>query len=509
MTIFDATPLDLMAASALLAGCVCVGVASVAAVSRYRRSDRHFRRDLLERPGFAKRAEVKTHLSSRALLARSQTLRPALANPKVGDLGWKIGTSRGVGLYVSVEDSLLLTGAPRSGKGLRVVIPAILDWPGPLVTTSTRNDNLTATRLQRAKYGEVTIFDPQRLTGIRSTLRISPVTGCEDPHVAQSRGSAIIAGSAIGKSSKNGEWADAAANILSCLLHAAALSGRGVEAIRDWGVNPSTARPAVDILDRDGAPGWASSLAAVVDSHDEKLKGNKWFGVEAAVRPLAIPSILEALNGKPGEEFDAHSFLDGQDTIYLIGTGAGTGAVGGYLGAVLDDVVTVARKKANTSAGGRLDPPLGLVLDELANMFAWPELPRILSDGGGSGISTLVVLQSLSQATTSWSAAEADTIWNSAIVKLMLGGSSDTRHLKEISDMLGTRETRVRTDTNGKGGRSSQTQKRVEPMMAVDELRRLPFGMGLLLHRNRRGVILDVAPWYERANARNFSAERS
>jgi type IV secretion system protein VirD4 len=53
--------------------------------------------------------------------------------------------SRGTKVWASVEDSILLIGPPRSGKGLHVVINAILDAPGAVVTTSTRPDNLTAT----------------------------------------------------------------------------------------------------------------------------------------------------------------------------------------------------------------------------------------------------------------------------------------------------------------------------------------------------------------------------
>ena len=39
-------------------------------------------------------------------------------------------------VWASVEDSMLLLGPPRSGKGLHLVIPMILDAPGAVVTTS-------------------------------------------------------------------------------------------------------------------------------------------------------------------------------------------------------------------------------------------------------------------------------------------------------------------------------------------------------------------------------------
>jgi hypothetical protein len=38
--------------------------------------------------------------------------------------------------------------------------------------------------------------------------------------------------------------------------------------------------------------------------------------------------------------------------------------------------------------------------------------------------------------------------------------------------------------------------------MSVDEIRRLPPSTGLLAYRNRRSVLLDLAGWDERADAR-------
>ena len=50
----------------------------------------------------------------------------------------------------------------------------------------------------------------------------------------------------------------------------------------------------------------------------------------------------------------------------------------------MEDVVEAARRRAAASPGARLDPPLSLVLDEAAN---YP-LPSLMSEGGGTGIST-------------------------------------------------------------------------------------------------------------------------
>ncbi|MFS0735295.1 TraM recognition domain-containing protein [Microbacterium sp. 1P10UB] len=492
-------------AIALLA-VIALLVLVIRAVQTYRQSDRSFIADLRTRPGFAPASEIREHLSAKAVLRRARQLRPDLTHPAATDVGWRVGASRGHDVYVSIEDSVALEGPPRSGKGYRVLISAIVDWSGPLVTTSTTNDNLTATMRVRQTRGDVHVFDPQGLSGIRHPARISPIAGCTDPLVAMQRGTAIITGTALGTSTTNGEWAQASGIVLGRLLHAAAVGNKTIADLYDWGTSPAQAREAVAILRADGAPGWGDSLEATV-AGDDKLVSSIWFGVQGAVAPLAVPQIRDSLMPRPGDPlFDPDTFLQGPNTLYLVGSSSGASAMGGFLGALLDDVVEVARTKALATPGSRLTLPLGLILDEIANMFRWGNLPRIMADGGGRGICTFVVLQALSQAETSWSRAEADTIWAAATAKVLLGGASHVDHLRDIEALLGTRETQ-RTQkswsTRETGHNTSERHERL-PLMSVDEIRRMPQTTGLLAYRNRRGVLLDLAGWDERRDARTI-----
>lgn len=474
------------------------------AVRRYRESDRAFISDLRTRPGFATSGEIRDHLSAKAVLRRAAQLRPDLSKPTPTDVGWRVGRSRGQDVYVSIEDSVALEGPPRSGKGYRVLISAIVDWSGPLITTSTTNDNLAATMRMRQSRGDVHVFDPQGLSGVRHPLRISPIVGCEDPLVAMQRGNAILTGTALGSSNANGEWAQASGVVLGRLLHAAAVGGMSIAELYDWGTSPAQTRDAVEILKADGAPGWGDSLDATI-AGDEKLVSSIWFGVSGAVAPLAVPQIRDALSPRPGDPvFDPPRFLDAANTLYLIGSSSGASAMGGWLGAVLDDIVEVARNRALASPGSRLAHPLGLILDEIANMFRWGSLPRIMADGGGRGICTFIVLQALSQAETSWSRAEADTIWAAATAKVLLGGASHVDHLRDIESLLGTRDTRreQRSWSTRDVGHSTSEHHERRPLMSVDEIRRLPPTAGLLAYRNRRSVLLDLAGWDARRDAR-------
>lgn len=499
---------DLIVLLLLVAG----AIVALVAYGRYKESDAALLATIRSRPGFASRTEVAQHLSASAVLRRAKQLRPGQHGVKPTDVGWRVGRARGLDVYVSIEDSVALEGPPRAGKGYRVLISAILDWAGPLITTSTTNDNLTATMRMRAVRGNVHVFDPQGLSGIRNTLRISPIVGCEDPLVAVQRGQAIVTGTALGTSSTNQEWADVAGTVLSRLLHAAALSGRTVADLYEWGSTPALAHAAVDILRSDGrsASGWADGLEAILVG-DEKLLSSTWFGVQAAVAPLAIPQIREALLPAHGAGFDPDEFLRGENTLYLIGSGAGAGAMGGFLSGILDDVVEVARRRALASDGARLPLPLGLILDEIANMFRWSALPRVMAEGGGRGICTFVVLQALSQAETAWSRAEADTIWSAGTAKILLGGASHVQHLRDVEALLGTRDqqrTERSWSTHQPGSNLSERHDRL-PLMTVDEIRRMPATAGLLAYRNRRGVLLDLAGWDERHDARRIKAGKT
>ena len=171
----------------LLLAALIVGVAWMWILLR--RHNRKTETDPHRLAGIATTHEVKTTASAKALLRRAGTLRPSLTTPTPADVGYLLGASRGTGVWASVEDSILLIGPPRSGKTLHVVVNAILDAPGAVVTTSTRPENLTATlRARRRHGGPVAVFDPQHLAeGIPAGLRWSPVRGCQDPLTAMIR----------------------------------------------------------------------------------------------------------------------------------------------------------------------------------------------------------------------------------------------------------------------------------------------------------------------------------
>jgi type IV secretory pathway TraG/TraD family ATPase VirD4 len=171
--------------------------------------------------------------------------------PSAEDIGYLLGRCRRRAVWASVEDSMLLLGPPRSGKGLHIVINAILDAPGAVFTTATRPDTIAATITARQRRGPVAVFDPQRLAeGLPAGLRWSPVRGCENPLTAMIRaaGLASATGLSSGGVESGGFWEGKTRTAIRALLHAAALDNRTPRDLFAWTLSPSAAADAVVIL---------------------------------------------------------------------------------------------------------------------------------------------------------------------------------------------------------------------------------------------------------------------
>lgn len=463
--------------------------------------------------GTASGPEIARVASARTLVKRASTLRPSVeGKAEPGDVGYLLGTSKGGQVWATVEDSILLVGPPRSGKGLFVLINSILDAPGAVITTSTRPDNLTATLRARERKGPVAVFDPQQLApGLSAGMRWSPVRGCQDPLTAMIRAKGLSTATGFGGVQDAGFWEGKTTAALQALLHAAALDGRSARALYQWALNPTLAGDAVRVLSThpDAADGWADSLDAMVQA-DPRTRDSIWQGVSLALASLADPRVLDAVSPAAGEEFDPESFLRDGGTLYLLATGAGAGASAALVAAFIEDLVETARKIAARSPGARMEPPLLFALDEIGNLAPLPSLPTLMAEGGGTGITTLPVLQSLAQAREKWGENNANAIWDASIVKIILGGASNSRDLQDLSTLIGDRdESTDSVTTDAYGSHSTQRSLRRVPVLPPDVLRTLPFGTGVVMLRTARPIITILRAWPDRRDSAQLQHDRS
>ncbi|GAA2238715.1 hypothetical protein GCM10010401_08740 [Rarobacter faecitabidus] len=482
----------------------------------WRLSPAWFRKDLLSRKEIAAGREVDKTVGTKITKIRGQQVRPSLRTRReltAPDVAWLLGHSHRVKVWLCLEDAVLLIGPPRSGKGFTILTSAIVEAPGAVVTTSTRGDNMEATILARSQVGPVYLFDPEGVTGRETTIRWSPVRGCEDGAIAKKRASVLITGTGLSPTGNNAEWAGKAADILQCLLHAAAVGQVPLTELHEWTKSPAAARRAVTILETKSNLHWAPMLAAVLDEEPRSL-ANKWFGVSSALSALDVPEVRAVFEVGPGEQqFDPEVFLLSSGTLYLVAEPrsavGGVSGVGVFFSMLLDDIRATAHKIAMRSPGGRLDPPAAFILDEIANLHPWAGLPEAMAAGSGEGLQCVAVFQSRNQIRDGYGSEAAGTIWEAATRKLLLGSASDTDDLRNLSDLLGIREERISTQSwSASSDTNHSEQVRERPVLSVEELRRLPEGNALLVAGRARPILVDLIPHPERPWAEHITASK-
>lgn len=103
-------------------------------------------------------ARLKPALFGKARFATEAEIRRAGLRDREGLI---LGRRGGELLVFGGEEHLLLYAPTRSGKGVGVVIPNLLTWPGSLVVLDIKRENWTASAGFRAAHGQyVFCFDP-------------------------------------------------------------------------------------------------------------------------------------------------------------------------------------------------------------------------------------------------------------------------------------------------------------------------------------------------------------
>jgi type IV secretion system protein VirD4 len=229
---------------------------------------------------------------------------------------------------------------------------------------------------------------------------------------------------------------------------------------------------------------------------DPRQRDSVWAGVRRAVDSLADPRVLATCSPDDHDAFDPNDFLQQNGTIYLLGTTGTQLSVAPLITALMDDLLGTARALAAAEEGGRLEPSLLLLLDEVANIAPLPTLPNLLADGGGSGITTVAVLQSLAQARARWGEAGADAIWDASTTKVILGGLAQADDLHRISRLAGDVEAPHITKSTGAGGGSRSVSSQRIPALPIERIRCLPAGQAIILARRCPPVEAELTPWW-------------
>jgi type IV secretory pathway TraG/TraD family ATPase VirD4 len=263
-----------------------------------------------------------------------------------------------------------------------------------------------------------------------------------------------------------------------------------------WVMAPGNTEP-VNILAADGRFPLVRDQLDEYAHHNEKTRSSEYgtaqtvlgFLAHDTVRPWVTPS-------RDRVPFYPDMVTTGTPTLYLLSR-EGAASTGALTAALTAAVYEAARDEA-LAQGGRLGVPMVMVLDEIANVCRWEELPDLYTHMGSQGILPISLFQSYTQAKHIWGPERAALLLSVCSV-LIAGGNvkGDSFH-EGISHMVGKYTRTSVSESWAKGTRSTTRTNVEEETVSVADLRKLPRQYSLMFTGGVSAIILRHVPRWRR-----------
>ncbi|MDE0802939.1 MAG: type IV secretory system conjugative DNA transfer family protein [Acidimicrobiales bacterium] len=412
-----------------------------------------------------------------------------------------VGRSTGLGRgLVAVEErhSLLVFGSTQSGKTTGLAVPAILEWPGPVLCTSTKGDLVDDTAGWRSTKGRVQVFDPADVTDHPGSSW-SPMAASTTWEGAMADASALAAAgkAAVGEGVKMAAfWYSGAEKLLAPYLFAAARSGGTITDVARW-VDAAEFEAVADLIG-DSPDALTAHRSTFLRAEEAR---SSLFQVCQQMLAVYLDPVVARSAGS-SEIVASDLFADGAaSTLYVTAPLADQDRFQTVFSTIVRQVIDAAY--ARVAATGRpLDPPLLVVLDECANIAPVHGLDQVVSTAASHGIQLVTVFQDLAQLERRFDRS-AKTIVNNHRGMVLLPGCKDVDTLNLASQLIGDHSIDRPSVTRQHGGqRSSTTGAEWRPLMSPALARTLDDGRGVLIYGNVPPIKIRLRPWFKNRRLR-------
>lgn len=400
----------------------------------------------------------------------------------------------GTDLGTSWEWTQLWIMGPRAGKTSSLCIPQVLATSGPVLATSNKRDLLDATRGPRSQVGLVRVHDCQGLAGTEEPTWFWPLLSYVTDVTRADQVASLFTAAVRDADAKPDAYFDPAGRTLvSALVLAAAKGGKTMLDVFDWVRAPDNREPE-DLLLAAGEESSALDIESF-RSKTAKQRDGIYGTAETMLSWLRNPRVRAWLTPGDGRvEFKPEEFVRSKDTLYLLSK-EGPGSTRA-LTATLTVAVTQAAEDLSIEQGGRLRRPLLCMLDEVANICRWPELPDLYSHYGSRGIILASFLQSWSQGVRVFGRPGMKQLWDAANLRGVGMGIADDEFAGTISRLVGDHDKRTRsTSQSMRSGSSTSHQLRREKILDVDDVSSLPRGRAVVFASGVPAVLIELRHW--------------
>jgi type IV secretion system protein VirD4 len=384
---------------------------------------------------------------------------------------------------------VLVLGPQRSYKTSGFAVPAILEWGGPALVTSVRQDILDDSFKWRSSLGKVSIFDPSGLlldTQYEPYRRSwNPLNHCDSWDDCVKTGRALTeAGKTLGLQEAN-FWNSLASQFVAPLLLAARWGGLTFKDVVRWIKDPEESQ-------------WNEVMPLLEDFGNVNALGSyrTSYVMEARARSGVLATLWSAFRifdydqvlQDTAEELNISEFLSSRaDTLYICAPPDEQEEYRAQFTAVVRTVLrdTYKKNQAYDPSGGKGDArefgeancPLLVLLDEAGNIAALENLGTLATTAAGTSIQLVCIFHDLSQMERVYGSFEARSIINNHSAFVVLPGCRDTATLMQLEALL--RGERV--------ANASESQ-----WNSPRQIRSMRRGSALLIYENLRPIVLSL-----------------
>ncbi|MFE3839211.1 conjugal transfer protein TraG [Pseudogemmobacter sonorensis] len=378
-------------------------------------------------------------------------------------------------------EHVLCFAPTRSGKGVGLVVPTLLTWPGSCIVHDIKGENWTLTAGFRAKHGRVLLFDPTNAGSSAYNPLLEVRQGEWEVRDVQNIADILV--DPEGSLDKRNHWEKTSHSLLvGAILHVLyAEKDKTLAGVANFLSDPrrpveATLRAMMDTphLGEAGVhPVIASSARELLNKSENERSGvlSTAMSFLGLYRDPVVARVTARCDWRIADLVGSRQPV----TLYLVVPPSDINRTKPLIRLILNQIGRRLTEELNTSGTRHR---LLLMLDEFPALGRLDFFESALAFMAGYGLKSFLIAQSLNQIERAYGAN--NSVLDNCHVRVTFA-TNDERTAKRISDALGT-ATELRDSTNFAGHRLApwlghlmvSRQETARPLMTAGEVMQLP-----------------------------------
>jgi type IV secretion system protein VirD4 len=378
-------------------------------------------------------------------------------------------------------EHVLCFAPTRSGKGVGLVVPTLLTWPGSCIVHDIKGENWTLTAGFRGKHGRVLLFDPTNAQSSAYNPLLEVRQGEWEVRDVQNIADILV--DPEGSLDKRNHWEKTSHSLLvGAILHVLyAEKDKTLAGVANFLSDPrrpveATLRAMMDTphLGEAGVhPVIASSARELLNKSDNERSGvlSTAMSFLGLYRDPVVARVTERCDWRIADLVGGKKAV----SLYLVVPPSDINRTKPLIRLILNQIGRRLTEELTTSGKRHR---LLLMLDEFPALGRLDFFESALAFMAGYGIKGFLIAQSLNQIERAY--GQNNSILDNCHVRVSFA-TNDERTAKRVSDALGT-ATEMRDSTNYAGHRLSpwlghlmvSRQETARPLLTPGEIMQLP-----------------------------------